>query len=30
MTPQKFKDETLRALVDVVAAIARRQPSVML
>jgi hypothetical protein len=30
MTPQKFKDETLRALVDTMAAIARRQPTVML
>jgi class 3 adenylate cyclase/tetratricopeptide (TPR) repeat protein len=30
MTPQKFKDETLRALVDTTAAIARRQPTVML
>ena len=30
MTPQKFKDETLRALVDVVEAAARRQPTVML
>jgi class 3 adenylate cyclase/predicted ATPase len=30
MTPQKFKDETLRALVDTTAAIARRQPTVLL
>jgi class 3 adenylate cyclase len=30
MTPQKFKDETLRALVDATVAIARRQPTVML
>lgn len=30
MTPQKFKDETLRALVDTVEAAARKQPSVML
>jgi len=30
MTPQKFKDETLRALVDMTVAIARRQPTVML
>src|SRR5262249_15556841 len=30
MTPQKFKDETLRALVDTNEAIARRQPTVML
>ena len=30
MTPQKFKDETLRALVDTVEAIARQQPTVML
>jgi hypothetical protein len=30
MTPQKFKDETLRALVDVTEAIAHRQPTVML
>jgi class 3 adenylate cyclase len=30
MTPQKFKDETLRALVDTTEAIARRQPAVML
>jgi class 3 adenylate cyclase len=30
MTPQKFKDETLRALVDATEAIARRQPAVML
>jgi class 3 adenylate cyclase/predicted ATPase len=30
MTPQKFKDETLRALVDTTEAIARRQPTVML
>jgi class 3 adenylate cyclase/tetratricopeptide (TPR) repeat protein len=30
MTPQKFKDETLRALVDTIEAIARRQPMVML
>jgi predicted ATPase len=30
MTPQKFKDETLRALVDATEAIARRQPTVML
>ncbi|MBV8521274.1 MAG: AAA family ATPase, partial [Acetobacteraceae bacterium] len=30
MTPQKFKDETLRALVDTVEATARKQPSVML
>jgi predicted ATPase len=30
MTPQKFKDETLRALVDTIEAIARRQPTVML
>src|SRR5215472_2224469 len=30
MTPQKFKDETLRALVDTMEAIARRQPTVVL
>jgi predicted ATPase len=30
MTPQKFKDETLRALVDTTEVIARRQPTVML
>jgi tetratricopeptide (TPR) repeat protein len=30
MTPQKFKDETLRALVDATEAMARRQPTVML
>jgi class 3 adenylate cyclase/tetratricopeptide (TPR) repeat protein len=30
MIPQKFKDETLRALVDTTEAIARRQPTVML
>src|SRR6516165_2034012 len=30
MTPQKFKDETLRALVDTTVAIARRQPTVVL
>src|SRR5262249_18491520 len=30
MTPQKFKDETLRALTDTTEAIARRQPAVML
>ena len=30
MTPQKFKDETLRVLVDMSEAAARRQPSVML
>jgi class 3 adenylate cyclase/tetratricopeptide (TPR) repeat protein len=30
MTPQKFKDETLRALGDTTEAIARRQPTVML
>jgi class 3 adenylate cyclase/tetratricopeptide (TPR) repeat protein len=30
MTPQKFKDETLRALVDTTVAIARRQPTVEL
>jgi tetratricopeptide (TPR) repeat protein len=30
ITPQKFKDETLRALVDTTDAIARRQPTVML
>src|SRR5215472_13857960 len=30
MTHQKFKDETLRALVDTTEAIARRQPTVML
>jgi class 3 adenylate cyclase len=30
MTPQKFKDETLRALADTTEAIARRQPTVML
>jgi hypothetical protein len=30
MTPQKFKDETLRTLVDTTEAIARRQPAVML
>jgi class 3 adenylate cyclase len=29
MTPQKFKDETLRALVDTIEAIARQQPAVM-
>ncbi len=30
MTPQKYKDETLRTLVDLIEAVARRQPSVML
>jgi hypothetical protein len=30
MTPQKFKDETLRALIDTIEAIARRQPTVEL
>ncbi len=30
MTPQKFKDETLRALIDTTEAIARRQPTVEL
>jgi class 3 adenylate cyclase/tetratricopeptide (TPR) repeat protein len=30
MTPQKLKDETLRALIDTTEAIARRQPTVML
>jgi predicted ATPase len=30
MTPQKFKDETLRAFVDMMEALARRQPTVML
>jgi class 3 adenylate cyclase/predicted ATPase len=30
MTPQKFKEETLRTLVDTTAAIARGQPTVML
>ena len=30
MTPQKFKDETVRALVDMVEAAARKQPTVML
>ena len=30
MTPQKHKDETLRTLVDISEAAARRQPSVML
>jgi class 3 adenylate cyclase/predicted ATPase len=30
MTPQKFKDETLRALIDSTEAIARRQPTVEL
>ena len=30
ITPQKFKDESLRALVDTVEAIARQQPAVML
>ena len=30
MTPQKHKDETLRTLVDLTEAVARRQPSVML
>jgi class 3 adenylate cyclase len=30
MTPQKFKNETLRALVDTVEAAARKQPTVML
>jgi class 3 adenylate cyclase/predicted ATPase len=30
MTPQKFKDETLRALADTTEAIARRQPTAML
>ena len=30
MTPQKHKDETLRTLVDISEAIARRQPSVLL
>jgi class 3 adenylate cyclase len=30
MTPQKFKDETLRSLADTTEAIARKQPTVML
>jgi class 3 adenylate cyclase/predicted ATPase len=30
MTPQRFKEEILRALVDAVEAVARRQPTVML
>jgi class 3 adenylate cyclase/tetratricopeptide (TPR) repeat protein len=30
MTPQKYKDETLRTLVDLIEAAARKQPSVML
>jgi predicted ATPase len=30
MTPQKFRDETLRALVDTTETIARKQPTVML
>ena len=30
MTPQKHKDETLRTLVDLTEAAARKQPSVML
>ena len=30
MTPQRFKDETLRSLVDLTEAVARKQPSVML
>ena len=30
MTPQKHKDETLRTLIDIVEAAARKQPSVML
>ncbi len=30
MTPQKLKDETLRALIDIVEAAARQQPTVML
>jgi hypothetical protein len=30
MTPQKFKDETLRAFVDLIQATARKQPSLML
>jgi hypothetical protein len=30
MDPQKFKDETLRAVVDIVKAAARKQPTVML
>jgi predicted ATPase len=30
MTPQKFKDETLRTLADIIEAAARRQPSVLL
>ena len=30
MTPQKFKDETLRSLVDLTEAAARKQPSIML
>src|SRR5262249_1065638 len=30
MTPQKYKDETLRSLVDLAEAAARKQPSVML
>ena len=30
MTPQKFKDETIRTLVDLTEALARKQPSVML
>jgi predicted ATPase len=30
MTPQRFKDETLRALVDTTEAIARKQPTVLL
>jgi class 3 adenylate cyclase/tetratricopeptide (TPR) repeat protein len=30
MTPQKYKDETLRTLVDITEAVARKQPNVML
>ena len=30
MTPQKFKDETLRVLIDTTEAVARRQPTVEL
>jgi hypothetical protein len=30
MTPQKFKDETLRTLVDLTEAAARSQPSVLI
>ena len=30
MTPQKFKDETLRSLVDLTEAVARKRPSLML